>query len=408
MVIETNPELRQPVRLDRFDRQPLRVLDDRFHQDQGRLVPQGQRRIPRPQRPGRPRRDRASGRPSSGRSATRALEIQNYASLFLISTKTIKPEPVKVNVKVVMIGDEEIYNILFFQDEEFKRIFKIKSEFDTEMPKTDDAVRDYVRFIKKISRRRIAPRRSTGRAWPRSSSTGPGWPAATRSCPPGSTTSPTSSGRPITGPGRTGGKPSGRPTSNGPSGSASSGSTWSKTKIQEMIEEGSILIDTAGAVVGQVNGLAVYSMGQFAFGKPSRITARTSVGRAGVINIEREADLSGETHNKGVLILGGYLRGQYRQGQALRPDGLDRLRTELRRRGRRQRLLDRGLRDPLGAFRPAAAAGHRRHRLAQPEGRDPADRRGQRKDRGILRRLQGPGADRHPGRHDPPSRTSGT
>ncbi len=79
------------------------------------------------------------------------LEIQNFASLFLLSMKTLKPEPIKVNVKVVMIGDEEIYNILFFQDEEFKRIFKIKSEFDTEMPRSDDAVRDYVRFIRKIS-----------------------------------------------------------------------------------------------------------------------------------------------------------------------------------------------------------------------------------------------------------------
>jgi len=82
-------------------------------------------------------------------------------------------------------------------------------------------------------------------------------------------------------------------------------------KIQEMIEEGTIMIDTDGKVIGQVNGLSVYAMGEFAFGKPTRITARTSVGRAGVINIEREADLSGRTHNKGVLILGGYLRGKY-------------------------------------------------------------------------------------------------
>jgi predicted ATP-dependent protease len=76
-------------------------------------------------------------------------------------------------------------------------------------------------------------------------------------------------------------------------------------KIQEMIEEGTILIDVQGREVGQVNGLSVYDMGQFAFGKPTRITAKTAVGRAGVINIEREADLSGPTHNKGVLILGG-------------------------------------------------------------------------------------------------------
>jgi ATP-dependent Lon protease len=88
-------------------------------------------------------------------------------------------------------------------------------------------------------------------------------------------------------------------------------------KIQEMIEEGSILIDTKGSVVGQVNGLSVYDMGQFAFGKPTRITAKTSVGRTGVINIEREADLSGKTHNKGVLILGGYLRGKYAQSKPL-------------------------------------------------------------------------------------------
>ena len=73
------------------------------------------------------------------------------------------------------------------------------------------------------------------------------------------------------------------------------------------------MIDTKGKVTGQINGLSVYSMGEFAFGKPTRITARTAVGRAGVINIEREADLSGRTHNKGVLILGGYLRGKYAQ-----------------------------------------------------------------------------------------------
>jgi len=84
-------------------------------------------------------------------------------------------------------------------------------------------------------------------------------------------------------------------------------------KIQELIEEGTIMIDTDGKVTGQVNGLSVYNMGEFAFGKPTRITARTAVGRAGVINIEREADLSGRTHNKGVLILGGYLRGKYAQ-----------------------------------------------------------------------------------------------
>ncbi len=80
-------------------------------------------------------------------------------------------------------------------------------------------------------------------------------------------------------------------------------------KIQEMIEDGIIMIDSDGTKVGQVNGLSVYDMGEYAFGKPSRITAKTSMGKAGIINIEREADLSGRTHNKGVLILAGICGG---------------------------------------------------------------------------------------------------
>jgi ATP-dependent Lon protease len=82
-------------------------------------------------------------------------------------------------------------------------------------------------------------------------------------------------------------------------------------KIQERIDEGTLMIDTKGEVVGQVNGLSVYNLGDYMFGRPSRITARTSLGNSGVINIEREADLSGRTHNKGVLILAGYLNGKY-------------------------------------------------------------------------------------------------
>jgi ATP-dependent Lon protease len=87
--------------------------------------------------------------------------------------------------------------------------------------------------------------------------------------------------------------------------------------LQEMIDRGTIMIDLEGEVVGQVNGLAVYAMGDYMFGKPSRITCSTAMGRAGIINIEREADLSGSTHNKGVLILGGYLRQQYAQDKPL-------------------------------------------------------------------------------------------
>jgi ATP-dependent Lon protease len=87
--------------------------------------------------------------------------------------------------------------------------------------------------------------------------------------------------------------------------------------LQELIAEGTVLVDVTGAVVGQVNGLAIYQMGDFSFGKPSRITAKTFMGRGGIVNIERESKLSGNMHDKGVLILGGYLGGKYAQHSPL-------------------------------------------------------------------------------------------
>ena len=242
------------------------------------------------------------------------FEIQNYLSLYLIATTRLKPQPIKCNVKVVMIGDAYIYNLLYFMDEDFKKIFKIKAEFDSEMTKDGKAIQDYARFIKKICEddkllafdkegmaavveyaTRIAGRQrkvSTrfhiladvireASYWANSD----GKTSVSREHVEKAVLE------------------------------RFERVSLIEDKIQELIEEGTILIDTEGKVVGQVNGLSVYDMGQFSFGKPTRITAKTSVGRAGVINIEREADLSGRTHNKGVLILGGYLRGKYAQNK---------------------------------------------------------------------------------------------
>jgi predicted ATP-dependent protease len=88
-------------------------------------------------------------------------------------------------------------------------------------------------------------------------------------------------------------------------------------RILDMINRGTIMIDADGTVVGQVNGLSVYSLGDITFGKPSRITAKTFLGRGGVINIERESQLSGPIHNKGVMILSGYLGWKYAQDKPL-------------------------------------------------------------------------------------------
>ncbi len=240
------------------------------------------------------------------------FEIQNPISIFAVSTARLKPEPIKCRVKVIMIGDDYLYNLLYFYDEDFKKIFKVKVEFDSEMEKNKKTINDYVRFIKKIcdedglrpvDREGIAAIvefgvRLAGRQkklstrfhliadiireadyWARHA------------------------GKEVIS--REDVKKAIREKIERVS--------LVERKIQEMIEDGTILIDTEGRVVGQVNGLAVYDTGELAFGKPTRITARTSTGRAGVINIEREADLSGRTHNKGVLILSGYLRGKYAQ-----------------------------------------------------------------------------------------------
>jgi predicted ATP-dependent protease len=88
-------------------------------------------------------------------------------------------------------------------------------------------------------------------------------------------------------------------------------------KIQEYIEDNIVMIDTSGSRVGQINGLSVYSLPEFSFGKPSRITVKTSMGKSGIISIEREAELSGHTYNKGVLILSGFLRDRFAQDKPL-------------------------------------------------------------------------------------------
>jgi ATP-dependent Lon protease len=240
------------------------------------------------------------------------FEIQNYAALYLFSSFRLKPQPIKCNVKVVLIGDAYLYNLFYTLDEDFKKIFKIKAEFDSEMPKDEKTIHDYARFIKKIcDDDQLNPFDKEGIAAIIEYGT------------------------------RIAGRQKKVTTRfHVIADVIREASYWAKQnnksvvsredvekairerfervslledKIQELIEEGTLMIDTEGKVIGQVNGLSVYDMGQFAFGKPTRITARTAVGRAGVINIEREADLSGPTHNKGVLILGGYLRGKYAQ-----------------------------------------------------------------------------------------------
>jgi len=240
------------------------------------------------------------------------FEIQNYTPIYLISTSRLKPEPIKTNVKVVLIGDAYIYDLLYYLDEDFKKIFKIKAEFDSETPKDERTILEYASFIKKIAdednllpfdREGIAAIIEYGtRLAGRQKKISTRFHIIADVIREANYWAIQDNNKIVS-----------RSNVEKAIEERFERVSLIEDKIQEMIEEGTILIDTEGSVLGQVNGLSVYLMGEFSFGKPTRITATTSVGRGGVINIEREADLSGRVHNKGVLILAGYLRGKYAQ-----------------------------------------------------------------------------------------------
>jgi ATP-dependent Lon protease len=246
----------------------------------------------------------------------RQIEIQSYESGLFGSSSALKPEPIDLQVKVIMIGDSYTYQLLYWLDDDFKEIFKIRADFDAEMPNVEKAIQGYIAFIKGIcDRENLLPFdmsavaemveygvRVSGRQNKLSTRfsiladvlrEASYWAQADKA----TTVTAMHVRKAID--------------------ERIERVRMVEEKIQEMILEGSIFIDTDGAKVGQVNGLSIYQMGEYEFGKPSRITVKTSMGRAGIINIEREADLSGPTHNKGVLILTGYLRGKYAQHKPL-------------------------------------------------------------------------------------------
>jgi ATP-dependent Lon protease len=244
------------------------------------------------------------------------IEIQTYDPFYVFSTSALKPEPIECNVKVIMIGDAHLYHLLYSLDDDFKKIFKVKADFDSVMKKDSEKVQQYSAFVRKIcDEGKLRPFDRTGVA------------------------AVVEYGVRLAGRQKKlstrfhliadllreanywAGKEGSDIVKEGHVDKAIEKKIYRvnliEEKIQEMIDEGTILIDSEGMEVGQVNGLSVYNLGDHAFGKPSRITAKTSMGKAGIINIEREVELSGPIHNKGVYILAGYLRGKYAQDKPI-------------------------------------------------------------------------------------------
>ncbi len=244
------------------------------------------------------------------------IEIQSFESGFFGASSALKPEPIDLNVKVIMIGDSYTYQLLYTLDEDFKEIFKIRADFDTEMPNAEKSIQSYIAFIKAVcSKERLLPFDLTGvaevveygvRLAGRQNKLSTRFSVLADVLRESHYWAETDGATDITG------QHVRRAIAE-----RIERLRMIEEKIQEMILEGSILIDTEGTQVGQVNGLSVYQLGEHEFGRPSRITAKTSMGRAGIINIEREAELSGPSHNKGVLILAGYLRDMYARSKPL-------------------------------------------------------------------------------------------
>jgi len=244
------------------------------------------------------------------------IEIQTFDPLYFFSTSALKPEPIDCDTKVIMIGDAQIYYLLFSLDDDFKKIFKIKADFDSVMNKDSDKIQQYASFIRKIcDEDKLRPFDRKGVAAVVEHGvriTGRQKKISTRFHLIADLLREANYWAEKEGSDVVTGKHVDKAIEK-----KNYRVNLIEEKIQEMIDDGTILIDSDGMVVGQVNGLSVYNLGDYMFGKPSRITAKTSLGKAGIINIEREAEMSGPIHNKGVYILAGYLRGQYAQDKPI-------------------------------------------------------------------------------------------
>ena len=240
------------------------------------------------------------------------LHIEDMAAGMGFGTTSLRPEPIPLEVKVVLIGSYHLFQLLQNHDSKFNKIFKVRADFDHEVKRSEDTMQQYARFIARVCKEdNLLPLSPKGVAaivafgekqvadkdklslrfgsiqtvlkeadyWAR--------------------------------------KKNARVVSDKYVQKALKEHRFRynlyEEKVQENYEDETILIDLDGAIVGQVNALAVHQIGDLAFGRPSRITAETYLGKEGIINIERESKLSGKTHDKGVLILSGYLGRTFAQ-----------------------------------------------------------------------------------------------
>ena len=248
---------------------------------------------------------------------TGELRIENMGEQYSpLPTSTLRPKPIAINTKIVMIGTPEVLRLLQTVDEDFRRYFKVVAHFDTDMERTPENVAKYAAFVSAHCRNKgLMPLHKTAfaRIIDHSSrladhqeklttrfmevvdilTEANHWARSARS----------------------------NLVLDGHVDKAIKQrkyrSSLAEDRYRELIEHDIIHIATDGNVTGQVNGLAVLSFGEALFGRPSRITARVSLGRGQLVNVERETKLSGRIHDKEFMVLTGYLRGKYGKDKPL-------------------------------------------------------------------------------------------
>jgi predicted ATP-dependent protease len=251
--------------------------------------------------------------------ALRSREIRTQSlgqALGLISTISLDPEPIPLEVKVVLVGERMLYYLLHAYDPEFAELFKVAVDFEDELPRSADNDLVYARVIATFARReQLRPFDAAAVARVIDQQSREAGDAAKVSASMQALVDLLRESDYWAG-------AAGRATVGADDVRRAVDAQVARAdRIRERLLEdvlrGSRLVDTSGARAAQVNGLSVLQLGNFAFGTPSRITARVRLGAGKVVDIERESELGGPVHSKGVLILSGYLAGRYAPGKPL-------------------------------------------------------------------------------------------
>ncbi len=239
------------------------------------------------------------------------IKIEEPGEQFrMVSTVTLEPEPIPLDVKIVLLGSPWLYYLLYNYDPEFSELFKVKVDFGDHVARTPENILAFARVLATSCREEaLRPFDRTGVAKMVEHSSRIVEDQERLSTAFGEILD-------VAREASYWAERNGHDRVTGEDVTATIHARIFRSNriedlLQDLILQGTLLIDTQGAVIGQVNGIAIIPLGDYMFGKPSRITARTFLGRGGIVDIEREAKTGGRIHSKGVLILSGYLGGRY-------------------------------------------------------------------------------------------------